>query len=561
MQRTLKPIEAGELELGKLLAADYEFEIPDYQRPYSWGADESLQLLDDLTAALDRDTDEPYFLGSVVLVKEKGVPRSEVIDGQQRLTTLTLLLATLRDLAEDADLRSHIHRLVEEPEVVWSRTPARPRLRLRQRDDRFFREYVQTPGATEHLIELSDNVAATDSQKALRDNVRALRARLATWPPERRADLFVMLGARTFLVVVSTTDLNSAYRIFSVMNARGLPLTPSDIIKSQVIGAIRELDREEYAERWEDLEEDLGRSEFGDLFLHLRTIATKSRARRNLLEEFRQVLDDYLPDQGREFISELLEPYAQASLRLNNQDFDGGSSSDSINAWLKRLNQLDNDDWRPAALWGLVHHGDDPLFLDEFLRRLERLSASMHLRRVYTTPRVQRHLELLRQLEDGEGLTSPAFDLSNEEKAETRSRLDGEIYLVPKIRRFVLLRLDSVLAKDPGASYSHHVISVEHVLPQHPRAGSEWTEVFDDEARAHWTHRLGNLLLLNRTKNAEAQNFEFLRKRERYFTGRNGSAVFALTTQVLAESEWTPAVLERRQALLTSTLCREWDLT
>lgn len=71
-----------------------------------------------------------------------------------------------------------------------------------------------------------------------------------------------------------------------------------------------------------------------------------------------------------------------------------------MNAWFDRLAQLDNQDWRPAALWALRHHGQDPAFLDAFLRKLERLAASLYMRRVYTTPRVQRYAALLRQLDE-----------------------------------------------------------------------------------------------------------------------------------------------------------------
>jgi len=373
--------------------------------------------------------------------------------------------------------------------------------------------------------------------------------------------LFTMLGARTFLVVVATSDLTSAYRIFSVMNARGLPLTPSDIFKATVIGAIPEGQREEHSETWEDLEEELGRDEFGNLFLHLRTITSKTRARRSLLDEFGpQVLDQFLPQNGARFIATLLEPYAAASQRLLNHDFDGGQAWESVNAWLKRLGQLDNDDWRPVVLWGLVHHKDDADFLNTFLAKVERLAASMHIRRVYTTPRVGRYLELLRQLEDGAGTSAPAFELTDEERRDTRARLDGEVYLVSKIRRYVLLRLDSVLANDPGASYSHKIITVEHVLPQHPSADSVWVSDFAEDERAYWTHRLANLLLLNRTKNSQAQNFDFDRKKSQYFRGPSGSAVFALTTQVLGEDTWTPETLARRQEELTALLAREWQL-
>jgi hypothetical protein len=561
MQQMLKQIDAGEVQLGKLFTAEYDFAIPDYQRPYAWGKDETLQLLDDLQSALDRDVDEPYFLGSVVLVKERDIAAFEVIDGQQRLTTLTILFAVLRDLAANPALRVDIQKFVEEPEVLWDNRPAKPRLRLRDRDAKFFRENVQTDGTVPVLVELSDNHVKTDAQKSIRDNAKALHDSLAEWTDEERKRLFVMMASRTFLVVVSTPDLNSAYRIFSVMNSRGMPLTPPDIFKSKVIGAIPESDRADYAELWEDLEEELGRDEFGDLFLYVRTIVSKARAVRNLLSEFpEQVLTNYLPGKGKAFVDELLEPYALADQRLINQDFDAGGQWENVNAWLKRLVQFDNDDWRPAALWALKNHKDDAAFLDAFLRKLERLAVSFLLRRVYTTPRVSRYLELLKQLDAGAGLTAAAFELSDEEKKQTRELIAGEIYLVNKVRKYVLLRLDSIIAANPGASYTHKIITVEHVLPQNPKADSRWLIDFTDEDRERWTHRLGNLLLLNRTKNSQAQNYDFDVKKAKYFTSRHGAAVFALTTQVLNYQEWTPTVVEQRQDELTKKLVDEWEL-
>ncbi|MBS2993237.1 DUF262 domain-containing protein [Rhodococcus erythropolis] len=561
MTQPLKPIDAGEVQLGKLFTAEYDFTIPDYQRPYAWGKDETLQLLDDLQSSLDRDTDEPYFLGSVVLVKEKGVATAEVIDGQQRLTTLTIVFSVLRDLAANPSLRADIQKFVEEPEVVWDNRPAKPRLKLRDRDAKFFRENIQTDGAIAALMSLSDNHVTTDAQKSIRDNAEALHDALTQWTDDERKRLFVMMASRTFLVVVSTPDLNSAYRIFSVMNARGLPLTPPDIFKSQVVGAISESDRGNYADLWEDLEEELGRVEFGNLFLYLRTIVSKARAERGLLVEFpKQVLNDYLPTNGKAFIDNLLGPYSLADQRLINQDFDGGGLWDDVNAWLKRLVQLDNDDWRPAALWALKNHKDDPAFLNSFLQKLERLAASFLLRRVYTTPRVARYLELLKQLDAGDALGAKAFVLSDEEKKQTRERIGGEIYLVKQVRKYVLLRLDSIIADDPGASYTHKIITVEHVLPQNPKVDSQWLDDFTEDQRAHWTHRLGNLLLLNRTKNSQAQNFDFDVKKSKYFTSGKGAALFALTTQVLSCPEWTPTIIDQRQAELTRKLTDEWEL-
>lgn len=558
-------LKAHEHPLRKIFSSDFDFMIPHYQRPYAWGIEQALQLLDDLEDALTRNTGEPYILGSVVLVKpHEDEPVAHVIDGQQRLTTLSLLFAVLRDLAGDDSTRTVLGNMVLEPGVALDGIAAKPRLRLRDQDAQFFSQHVQTPGSLTGLLSLTDQALQTDSQKAIRNNAKALHERLSLWPEDRRNALASLSRNRTFLVVVSTPNLASAHRIFSVMNARGLDLTPADIFKSQVIGAISTLDQETYAKSWETAEQNLGRDDFANLFLHLRMIIAKVRGQRELLLEFpQQVLDAYVDnDKAAAFVDDLLLPYATAYGHLVDQDYDDQDDKwKKVNDWLQRLLQLDNNDWRPPALWALKHHHDDPVFLDAFLRKLERLAASMLLRRVYATPRVQRYADLLKQVDDNdEGLSAAAFELSEEEKKETRHKLAGELYKVQPVRKYVLLRLDELLANNPGVSYAHKVISVEHVLPQNPKDNSHWVQDFTPEEREHWTHRLGNLLLLNRNKNSEAQNYDFAKKKTKYFTGPNGVAVFALTTPVITVPEWTPRVVEERQQALTAKLSHEWKL-
>lgn len=557
----MQQLEAHEVPLHKVFCSDYDFRIPDYQRPYAWEAEQATQLLDDLVEALDRDTDEPYFLGSVVLVKRKESSDAEVIDGQQRLTTVTILLAVLRDLTDDDELRIDLEKMVAEPGNKIHKLEPKPRLALRARDAAFFRDMVQSTDSIDALLKLKPDALKTDAQRAVQVNARALHQLLSTWSEERRLELVGMLSERTFLVVVSTPDLNSAHRIFSVMNARGLDLSPADIFKSFIIGALDAKVSDVYAERWEDAEEALGRDDFADLFLHLRMIFSKVRARRELLKEFpEQVLSAYLPTKAAEFVDDVVVPYADAYEQIRDQSYAAVAGAGKVNSWFKRLAQLDNNDWRPPALWALRTHADDPQWLDDFFRALERLASSMLLRRVYATPRSQRYADLLRELADGKGLDSPSFLLSDVEKAETVKRLGGEIYLVSKVRKYVLLRLDEVLAKNPGVSYDHPLITVEHVLPQTPQADSLWTKTFTDDERLHWTHRLGNLVLLNRAKNSEAQNFDFEKKKVKYFSGSNGVATFALTSQVLSHHEWTPAILEKRQDELMDALRTEWAL-
>lgn len=556
----MQQLEAHELPLHKVFSSDFDFRIPDYQRPYAWEVEEATQLLEDLVEALDRTPDEPYFLGSIVLVKRKEAADAQVIDGQQRLTTLTLLLAVLRDLTEDAELRVDLEKFIAEPGNKIRKLDPKPRLALRDKDAAFFRERVQTTGAIADLRVMKPNAFKTDAQRALQANAEALHEDLKNWTEDRRLALVNMLSERTFLVVVTTPSLDSAHRIFSVMNARGRDLSPADIFKSIIIGDLPDAMSSEYAAKWEDAEEALGRDDFADLFLHLRVIFAKERARRELLKEFpEQVLSDYLPGKAARFVDDVLVPYADAYEQIRDQRYTATAGAGRVNAWFKRLEQLENNDWRPPALWAVRAHADDPEWLDQFFRALERLAASMFIRRVYATPRVQRYVDLLRQLSAGQGLDATAFELTVAERADTLRLLYGDLYLSSKVRRYVLLRLDETLAQEPGVTYDHKLITVEHVLPQNPKKGSAWLELFSEDERAFWTHRMANLVLLNRAKNSQAQNYDFETKKDRYFSGK-GAAPFVLTIQVLQQAEWTPKVLKARQEELLHVLQTEWRL-
>lgn len=559
---TKSKIHAAEQPLVQVFGPQYEFSIPDYQRPYSWGEEQASQLISDLLEAHQRNPEEPYFLGSLVLVKEEGVPQADVIDGQQRLTTLSIMFAVLRDLSSDPEVRREMHEYIVEPGRITSGISSNPRLHLRNRDREFFAKHVQDQGKLQVLYGLSDLQTKTDAQRAIRDNARLLHDRLSRLTEEQRMSLIMMLTLRTVLVTVSTEDLDSAHRIFSVMNARGLDLSAADIFKAELIGRIPDNLRASYADKWEVAEVELGRDGFSDLFQHIRMIYTKVRGRQEILKEFReQVLAKYLVEStAASFIDDVLVPYAEAYETIIDRNYRSSGTPGRVNKWLTRLSLLDNQDWVPPVLWALKNQSDNEDWLNEFLERLERLASSMLIRREYQTPRAQRYAALLKELDDGKGLTSPSLNLTNEEKRVTLEALSGPIYQAKRVVKYVLLRLDESLAANPGVVYEHPIITVEHVLPQNPKEGSNWKKVFSEEDRAIWTHRLANLVLLNRRKNSEASNREFKYKKANYFSSSKGSAPFVLTMQVNDSIEWTPQSLERRQKVLIDELSNLWQL-
>ena len=551
-------IKASEKNLNNVFRDDYFFEIPLYQRPYSWSKEQVDELLDDLLDAMNRDSESPYFLGSIVLIKNEDDSKSAVVDGQQRLTTLSMLFCVLRELAVD-EAQADLDVFVREAPNRLRGTQERFRLSLRARDREFFQENVQTRGAIAQFL-TKDTATYSDSQKLICANVNLLYEELAKLDGARRESLERFIVRQCYLVVVTATDRDSAYRIFSVMNDRGLDLSPTDILKAEIIGSIPVSDQDTFGERWESIEERLGRDSFRELFGHIRMITAKTKLRQSLQADFQaNVLKNV---DGNEFIDNTLEPYATMYETVRDASYESTQDAENVNKYLRFLGRLDNFDWIPPALAFFHKNRNNRERLIRFTKDLERLAYGLFIKRANINDRIGRYADLLRAIERDDDLflgDSP-LQLSAAEQIELLRGLDGQIYLQPAVvRRTLLERLDSLLA-DSGARYTRSTITVEHVLPQNPRAGSEWLMWFpDDEERLGWTHRLANLVLLSQRKNASASNWEFGRKKSEYFQ-RGGVAPFALTTQVVNESEWTPMVLERRQRELIDALKREWRL-
>ncbi|EHY6697073.1 HNH endonuclease, partial [Escherichia coli] len=150
--------------------------------------------------------------------------------------------------------------------------------------------------------------------------------------------------------------------------------------------------------------------------------------------------------------------------------------------------------------------------------------------------------------------------LTDKQKRDFVAALDGDIYRnLPKARMALVLRLES-LVRAPGVQLQN-AVSLEHVLPQNPPDGSDWIKWFPDEdERDCWTHRLANLVPLDRNKNSSASNYDFSKKKDAYFRGKGKASPFVLTQEVRSENEWTPNLLAERQKRLMGELKNHWKL-
>lgn len=559
----MSKITGKEYPLHNIFSSEFEFFIPDYQRPYAWTEEESGILFDDLYRFYQEEHTDNYFLGSTVLIKSDNIPRAEVIDGQQRLTTLTILFAVLASRLTGA-ARAACDTYLLEGGNVLAGIPAQPRLHLRDRDQTFFNRYIQNVDL-QGLIELNPTTLDTEAQQHIRSNCIVLLNKFDAAFDSESSEILSFskfLLNRCFLVAVYTPNQESAFRVFSVMNSRGLDLLPIDIIKSEIIGKLSPSDQRVYSDRWESLENDCGRDGFNEVFTHTRTIFVKERPKKSLLDEFREHIVKRVSPKA--LIDNILMPFTDAYVRLKNQEYAAVSHADEVNQSLYWLNKIDNYDWMPPAIKFLSERSNEPEYICWFIKKLERLAAYLHVTAKDVNQRVDRYRWLLAEMDSNldHGISSPitSIELTEMEKREFRQALDGEVYRFPSRRRnYVVQRLDSFVSSG-GARYDAKIFSIEHVLPQTVSPGSEWETTWPDtDARKFWLNRIANLVPLARKINSSAQNDPFNDKKTKYFQVRNTSP-FALTAQVINYAEWTQEVCQARQSQLMACFCTEWEL-
>ena len=334
--------QGNEIKSEKILLKDVFrmwFLIPEYQRPYVWGYEEIHDLLDDLTFAAKSKPEAEYFLGSLVFQakpadksKEQDFDENDLLDGQQRLTTLLwffgnlngdqlqptsmplfskcaaslprplsiqipkepllLLLTVLRDVSEDSKIKKACQDCIYQDADKFKNLPERVRLKYLTHPEvqKFIDTYIKPDGGTnnkllEKLAKKSNDVNDV-SVSNMAKGIATLRAFLSS-PDAMPATAFLkFLLNKVLLIYVSTENLEDAFRLFTILNNRGVPLRNSDILKSINLGVLaNDKDRKAYAQMWEDAEGELG-DDFERFLAYLRTILVKEKARLTLLQEF-----------------------------------------------------------------------------------------------------------------------------------------------------------------------------------------------------------------------------------------------------------------------------------
>ncbi len=549
-------IKADKIEINSLFN-DFWFLIPEYQRSYIWDSDNINDLLDDLWYAFKNKPDDEYFLGSLVLKKtsETEFNEYEVLDGQQRLTTFFLLMTVLRDITVDNQLKEACHDRIFQEANKYKKIPERVRLIYKIRDNVkiFIEEYILTKGNStknQDLEELSKDKNISISHMA--NAILTISRFFLDKETEQIENFGVFIAEKPIFIYVSTESMEDAFRMFTILNSRGVPLTNADILKSLNIGDVKESEQESYAQIWESIESDLG-ADFDRFLSFIRTSIVKEKARLNLLDEFNEnIYKKNKLKKGKETI-DLIQRYKTHYDKIITFQEDIQLENEYKNLLTIMQIGLPSTDWIPSLLLYFDKFKKENIF--QFLEKLEYKFSSDWINQLTPTKRIDNLNAILKAIENYETSYELLADteIFSVDKTELKRQLSGNVY-GRRFARYILLKYEYLIGDNTVHLSDYKIISVEHILPQNPKLKSQWLSDFTNDEREVWTHKLANLVLISKKKNSTLSNLDFMEKKERYFKGRID--VFPSNKIFQTYNEWNSKILNKREEYMIEKLIK-----
>lgn len=501
--------ETQMLRVGELFCDAAVFTMPPFQRPYCWDEDTAGQLYDDISSAMLRGMpDRParrnrqeYFLGPMIVTRGTMANVFDVIDGQQRLVTLTILLAVIRDrLPADAVLSEELQRLIVRPEHRLRRLSVCPRVKLRYGDQLRFEEWVQTPGATR---EIPEDPEESDAASRILEAIERIASDIDNVQTDYLRQLASFILNNCYVIQVTARDLDDGYVLFRSLNSRGQPLDELDLARAELLGAQQpQADVNTLIHDWNEAEINLGRDEFSE-YLHsvLSLVAARPQGR-DLRDLIKEVLGD--PLKSRDFRI-LLAVVLRHSAKLDDGILDFGDDSEKIQRIVECLRQSPISEWRSAALPWLASNPGGYATV-QFLTALDSLCLGLWVLGKNKTQILRRLKAVAAEvIKEREQIIQRAGTLrfTPAEQAQLKSILMNPIGWKKRFLKPLLLRLNAYMLDATIPVYFPKGITIEHVLPRQPAVGSAWHTKYSSASRRKvCTELLGNYALLTHPINA-----------------------------------------------------------
>ncbi|MDU9771828.1 DUF262 domain-containing protein [Helicobacter pylori] len=553
-----------EVELKKLyqilVDSEYFYQVPDYQRPYVWDKDHLGALIDDLVGSYTNNREDEYFCGSIVIAENPKDKRWDVVDGQQRLTSFIILACTI--------LRLYKHRLEQKSKAFieesiydrYDKEKERLKFLTAQNYNSIFENTVLN-----HL-EFEDNIKKSELNKKFEENTYLRNAyyfrELLNESMENGSisdiDNFVKwFYEHIVLTRIICFEQDSAMQIFQVLNDRGQPLSPIDILKSSLMQEIKQDSekRKDFITTWDKLVEacksvegvDIDLEDFFNMYLEYADPSTsKKRADKGLKKVFKDSKKDACG-----FIYEISEFMKAYITLLKKQD---------RHIYLLR--------YLPSRFWASILTTALHVKYTDF-DALKKLLVSYYYQTWIaggTITRIkQTSINIIKNVKSNKSVeTIKELVLNNINSYNTFDQYfynlwDSSSVYPSKWVRPVLALANYFMTDEekPHFIAMDAETQVEHILPQNPKRGSQWNADFDKEKREEWVNNIANLTLLKHKKNAKALNGDFDEKRKIYGGKDPSKAIscYDITKKLYSNyRKWNEKSLKERYNFLYSKI-------
>lgn len=515
----MKEIESDKINIDEVFKDHYN--IPSYQRHYVWGEDNINALLDDLCENMVNTNDEEYFLGSFVRQKRAKVGEYDLIDGQQRITTIFLLFSVIRDYPienKDEDLTDCCQKYIWEKGNKYKNIAPQVRLQYNIRDNvgDFINDYIVPMGGIVNNWDEIEKRSTDKNEGITTRNVCSAIITIWNYFNTHSVDLsklFAYIINNVVMIYVSADSLQDAFRFFSILNNRGMSLSNSDIIKSENLQESSDIDK--YAKRW-DVYQDFFGDDFDRFLSYVRTMIVKDRARVNLLEEYENnVFKAGKLKKGDEFFKEIAKAYnAYTEIFGDDKPQEIEHNHEFLNLVSLMDVSVKSTDWVPVLLSYYIKFGT--VNLTAFMRRLTTKTIGDWACRLIPSTRIDNLNTIIKAIDNATKIDDISNDIFSIDGKLFIDNISSDIYGRDVVKPLLLL-LDFMFQDQSMLWNIPTTLSVEHILPQNPSSDSRWCEDFSEQERIDWTHKIGNLCLIGRRKNTSLGRLDYTEKKDRYF--------------------------------------------
>jgi hypothetical protein len=545
------------------------YRVPPFQRDYSWSNDEWDDLWQDITALGSGDAESSHYMGYLVL-QSSDCKRFDIIDGQQRITTLSILIlaaiALLQELAQADEKNQDDRKRAEQlrSSYIGYLDPVtlipQAKLSLNRHNDRFYQNYLVP---LERLPQRGLNRSEHLLRKAFNWFRDRLKADIGTKGEEivRFIDSIVDL---IFFTVITVTDELNAFTVFETLNARGVRLSATDLLKNYLFSVVskvgaHETELQNLEERWEGIVGLLGSESFPEFLRIFWNSRHKLVRKSHLFKTIRRVI--VKKSEAFSLIREL-DTHARIYAALRNPQESSWSRKERD--YLKQLQMFNVR--QPLALLLAAYNRlgeDDREGFTKILRTIAVISFRYNVTCNHPSNEQEKIYNAIAQeissgTLDSAGKIIPALQsvypedrifrtaFSEKELRTTNSRNK-------KVVRYVLFAIERHCS---GSTFDLEsaTYSLEHILPEHPEDG--WEE-FDDQLHSRCVYLLGNMTLLATGENRNVGNQSYQEKRTIY-----SQSEFVITQGISRHfDEWTPATIRSRQSWMAKQACSVWSVS